>query len=67
MAYLVRQPPSKERDSLIERLEKLRSRWLTSFLADLSKYERATGTRIPAELLPSQEEIEAWSREGGEE
>jgi len=63
MAYLVRQPPSKERDSLIEQLEKLRSRWLTSFLADLSKYESASGIKIPDELLPSQEEVEMWSRE----
>jgi len=63
MAYLVRQPPSKERDSLIDQLEKLRSRWLSSFLADLSKYESASGTKIPPELLPSQEEIEMWSRE----
>ncbi|MEM0375023.1 MAG: hypothetical protein QXP81_10130 [Nitrososphaerota archaeon] len=30
MAYLVRQPPSKELDSLIDQLEKLRSRWLSS-------------------------------------
>ncbi|MEM2270198.1 MAG: hypothetical protein QXP93_05195 [Nitrososphaerota archaeon] len=67
MAYLVRQPPSKERDSLIEQLEKLRSRWPSSFLADLSRYERATGTKIPNDLLPREEEIEMWSREGGEE
>jgi len=37
------------------------------FLADLSRYEGASGTKIPDELLPSQEEIEAWSREGSEE
>ncbi|MEM2233478.1 MAG: hypothetical protein QXP81_08075 [Nitrososphaerota archaeon] len=55
MAYLVRQQYSKELDSLIDRLEKLRSRWLSSFLADLSKHESATGTKIPPELLPSQE------------
>jgi len=64
MAYLVRQPPSKERDSLKDQLERLRSRWLTSFLADLGRYESASDTKIPAELIPSQEEIEMWSREG---
>jgi len=49
-----------QRDYLINKLENLRSRWLSSFLADLHRFCRFWQIVIPKELLPTQEEIVNW-------
>jgi len=49
---------------VVDKLDRLRSNWIASFLSDLYKFSKRWNVEIPEELLPTQEEIEEWMRRG---
>jgi hypothetical protein len=67
-AYLVNLKPSdgemeRVRAYLVNRCDVLRSRWITSFLADLCRFSDRFNLTYPEGLIPSNGEIEEWLSE----
>jgi len=45
---------------LIDKLDFLRSDWISGFLSSLFRFSQRWGIKIPKELLPTQEELKKW-------
>jgi len=71
ITFLISLPKSnaefeKEKSSIINRLKKLRSDWVASFLTDLYGFSRRWNIDLPKEIIPDAKDIEEWLKRGRE-